>query len=252
MFCQNNFMVKIMVKKQKKDAYAIEVGARLRNVIDVYFGNQKKFAEYSKLNSSALSDYINGRNLISDKTATRLQNTINISKEYLLHGVLPMILDDNIKPLIARADVVVKQTSLNQLQQQYDTMESYRGFIQNYVFEARGQRETIIAQGKINIVDVTINGLENAISVSIQSPEFVEKYKSVFALKLNCSIILDKNYRIKDDVFMSVDDDFYLAIYKNENMFVDATTDKEILIAENSIVEIYGAWFSSVIRGRLK
>jgi len=244
------------IMSKVEDVYKLQTPAlRLKMVILQYFKTQKILSAKVAIPPDTLSRYVKGRLVITEKAAIQMQDLAGISADFILNGNLPMMLDEakSAKPYEVKYQGKAAISEFSQLDAEFDTAESNRGFVPRSVLDdSWGNRDNLTQQGKVNVIDNYINGLKNARLIGVQSVKFVERYKSVFALKLNCDIILEKNYRINDDVFVRIDEVFYLAMYKNEKIFVDAVNNKEIPIAENSEIKIYGAFYSSTVKGRLK
>ena len=264
--------------------YAKAVGERLRNVINAYYGSIKAFAEKTQIDQSTVSRYLNGTLFISDKVANNLQVIVNINKDYLFNGNLPMVLDDKIKPikehLVEKQDMTAADIILSRVDKNRETigLVTWKGsqneihsnidIIPYYVVETRGQRDIIAEQGKIYMVGIAISGVKKACAIYVQSSEFIERYKTLFPLKLNCHIILDRYFENGDDVLVTVNDTLYLATldnkdyepegieshayYKYQESLFDCATNKWIDLRGSWKFEIHGAYYSTIIKGRLK
>jgi len=271
-------MEKTIKEKSEKDPEAVKIGARLRQFIEKYYGTQKKFAQQCKMNLSVLNEYITGERLITMKAINRLNKYSSISRDYLLYGKLPMLKEGHIiitsetmtnppetaeesqaQALLAKMlhNIFVEKKSDNS-QIQSETTKSDSGKISYDIIETRGKRCCITSQGTVNIVDKTILGLEDARLVSIQSQEFVDKYKHIYPLNLNCILVLDGNHTYCDDVLVGLENELYLANYDmgdedgNYFVFTDLSDNNEMIICDPNEVEIYGAHYSTIVKGRLK
>ena len=218
----------------------------------IYYGSQRDFAKKFSINEGQLSEYINGTILISVRTAQMLQDKAKINSNYLFNGNYPMLLDKTIKP--------IRQTPQSVSVVHQAEFERSIGGVQSYIIETKGLRDVVIPQGKTNIANVTVGGLVMAGVVSVQSPEFVDKYKSVFPLKLNCYIVLEDGLIANGvDVLVSIDNNLYLAnarlkIFEKhyEETFVDCATNQVIQVVDKDSVDVHGAYYSTIIKGRLK
>jgi len=247
-----------MANKTRKDPNAVEIGARLRKFIDTYYVTNKRFAEVCGMNISVLSQYVNGTLLISDKTATKLQNIVGINKDYLFNGNDPMVLEDKLNPF--------RHLQANQFQfsQSKAPPTSDKSISNHYNIETRGSTAMLGFHVFVSIEDIIVGNLDAPNIVLIESPEFIEKYKNIFPLQLYCHILLDRTARSGDDVLVCIDGVLYLA-----NMMAEITeqkdkgdctiritfTDcasKEELSFNQTKDEVLGAYYSTIIRGRLK
>jgi len=244
---QNNTNINISDYKELTPAL------RLNIVVLQYFGKQKNFADATDINYDMASKYISGYMKITKKAAVKMQDLAGINADFVLNGNLPMMLDEtkSAKPydVVYKANVpIIYPSSLQPLQKQYETSEISKGFVSLNVLETRGNRAFLTPQGKINIVDITINGIQEPSTVLVHDADFIERYKHTFPFKINCYIVLDKDYRLNDLVFLSVDEVFYLAVYEANNIFIDCATKKKIAIKTKNDIKIYGAWFSVINR----
>lgn len=239
------------IKNSEESYKPLAPSFRLKLVIMQYFKQQKILSAKSGIPSDTLSKYVTGRLDISENTAMQLQDLAGINADFLINGNLPMMLEG----VEIETPYVVKYPGpppIPNSYKEYDATETTRGIMPYSVLDVQGRRDILLAQGRYNIADIAVNGIEQGHSITIQIPQFIEKYKSIFPLKLNCYIILNKNYNVGDDVFVSIDDIAYLATYENNNTFIDCATDKEIPIQDKRKTIIIGSYFSSIVRGRIK
>ena len=218
-----------MAKKAiKKDPHAVEVGIRLKKIIDAYFDRQKVFAEKVGISEYTLSRYISGAIPISDKTATSFQMLIGVNKDYLLNGNMPMILDER-KPL--REHLVRKaDKSIEERTKQIQT-DTSRAFISQKILASSGKRQILAGNGTINLIDFDLSGVENPMLVSVISLPFCEKYK----LSNGVSLMISSEYQEGEIVLAEVGFYFILAEYYKDKL-VDIADQSEHLISDVNII----------------
>ena len=222
--------------KLNKNPKAIEIGSRLRNVIEVYFVTVNRFAAASKTNASHLSSIINGNVLLSDKIANKLQNTVGVNKKYLFDGELPLMLDQSAKPI---GDTTFVATTKTVLRKDEEQAKANRGNIPLFVMSRRGWRSVLSSQGEINITDVSINGIKEPFGVMVSDNTFWERYKK-FNLLLNCYLFIDNEVNNGDPVLVKVDKEHYICIY-DDTVYYEAIDKKPINVNASDVVgSIYG------------
>jgi len=241
----NNFEANPEVYKALTPAF------RLKMVIMQYFKTQKILSIKIAMPPDVLSKYITGRLNITEKVAMQMQDLAGINAEFLLYGNLPIMVDGatGAKPYDAKYNA---PAPIPNFYREHDKIETSRGVLDHCIIDYKGSKEVLLPQGTMNVVNIAVNGIENGLSICPTTPEFVEKYKHIFAMKINSYLILDKKYDIDEDILVVIDNYLYLAIYKDDNIFIDAANNKEIQIKDKNSVKIIGSYFSSVIRGRLK
>ena len=202
------------------------------------------------MHPDAISKYANGRITITEEAVIKMQDLAGINADFILNGNLPMMLDEAKagKPYDIKYKgpaPVIKHAALKTIEQQQEITEKTRGIIPHSILETRGRKGVLIPQGKINIVDVTINGIQEPSGIIVKDYIFIEQYKSVLLLKTDCLLVLDKSYYVDDYVFISVDGIFGLAFYQENDIIVDCASGKVI---EGEDISIYGAIFSVILR----
>jgi len=224
----------------KKDPYDIEVGVRLKTIIDAYYSNQKDFAEIHGLDNSTISKYINGTLSLSSKTADLLQLRANINRDYLFNGDLPMLLDDTIKPIKQHlVEKTINATIKGTHQKEQELAKAKRGRIPQFAMTRRGIRSVLSMSGEMDIVDTSINGIKEPFGVHITDSEFCERYNK-FNLSLGCHLYIDNEINDGDPVLVYDDREHYICVYDN-GIYYEAI-NKEQLNVENS--DVIGAIYS--------
>ncbi|MCL2313474.1 MAG: helix-turn-helix domain-containing protein [Firmicutes bacterium] len=222
--------------KKKKDEHAVELGERLRKVINAYFSTVKNFAEKFDFNRSQVSSYLNGTIPITDAFATKLQDKANINKDYLLNGNLPMLLEDK-KPL---REHIVKQVYQQQsglpIKPQSSSFDFNRSFAQHYILFGVAGKEYLEPKGTADIVTLAFDGIVKPFIVSVMSEYFCQKYN----IPVGSDLIINERY----------DDESVLLVLNNHKFFIcefvdgvllDTINDKQIIITETTkiIGQIY-------------
>ena len=212
-----------------KNPYAKEIGDRLQQVIDAYFGNQVRFAEKVKIAQGTISKYANGKEEISVNIAEEMQKQAGVNPDYLFNGNLPMLIDDTVKPIkehIVRE--VDKSIEIRTKQIQADTS---RAFISQKILATSGIRQILSGNGTINLIDFDLSGVENPLLVSVISLPFCEKYK----LSNGVSLMISSEYQEGEIVLAEVGLYFILAIYYKDKL-VDIADQSEHLISDVNII----------------
>jgi len=218
-----------------KDPKNIEIGSRLRNVIDTYFVTLNRFAEISKSSASHLSSIINGNLPLSEKLANKFQNTVGVNKKYLLDGEMPMMLNQNIKPI---GDSTFTAPTKSILLKNEEQANATRGNIPQFALSRRGLRSVLSAQGEMNIIDASINGIKEPFGVMVSDNVFCERYKK-FNLTLGCYLFIDSEITEGDLVLVKIEKEHHICLYDNGNYY-DATTKKPINVDDlDAIGAIY-------------
>ena len=233
-------------KTSKKDPYAVEVGARLRNIIDAFYGNQTKFANVVNMNLSVLSAYLTGNMLISEKTADNLQRKTGINKDYLFNGNAPMMLTDDIKPLKDYNKLIA--TVVGKLEQNRKETTAHQGVIPNLIMSREGLKSEIANRGEFNVIGIVVNGIENPQAVEIRDEIFVNMYNTICPLLLNCHLIISPSFSDGDIVLIKYAREHRIAVL-NDKKYYEVITGTEIDIIDEDIV---GKIYSIVIKFELK
>ena len=200
-----------MKSKKVKDENNIEVGNRLRKIIEAYYSSVKDFAEKVNMTSPKISSFLGGHQTITDKTAAILQDKANINKDYLLNGNLPMLLEDK-KPL---REHIVKQVYQQQsglpIKPQSATFDFNRSFAQHYLLFGVAGKEYLEPKGTADIVTLAFDGIVKPFIVSVMSEYFCNKYK----IPVGSDLIINEQY----------DDESVLLVLDNHKFFICENID---------------------------
>ena len=230
---------------------------RLDVIILKYFSKQKILADMCEITYDMMSKYVSGRSRITKKASMKMQDMAGINADFVLNGNLPMMIDETKakKPYEVRyeGNAPVIQSPVDRTKENFKKENKLmnRGIVSNNILSERGCRGITIPQDNINLIDITIDGIEKVDTFTVQNPVFIEKYKSLFSIKMNSHLVLDLNFHINDYVLVYIDEEFYLALYKDEKTFIDTANDEMIKIKDIDSIKIYGAYYSSIIIGRL-
>jgi len=168
-------------KKSDNEKLAIERGKRLRNVINKHFGNQRRFANAVNLTANTINDYVQGRRIITNDYALKLELRAGISSEYLLEGT---------------GEMLNPKFSIHKLP--------------TYLLTVAGISETVLEIENIDLYKFFTNDLKKPILVMVTSPQFCKENN----IKLNSILIIDKdNFNDGDKVLATVDGKFTLMEY---------------------------------------
>ena len=225
-------------KSTKKDNYAVEVGARLRNIIEAYFSNQKDFATKVNIIESAISKYANGTLLISDKIANTFQVNAGINKDYLFNGNLPMMLNDA-KPI--KEHLVASKTPTKQLIEQATVSNINSGWVKQFTLSKSGYRTALSNSGDMNLVDFVLDGIDEPISVLLTDVEFCQKYQ----IQFGSALIVGGDIRDGVIVLVDLDGKFILAVSSGET--VKDTRDEQAVYLKSEVT-IIGKAYSKMER----
>jgi transcriptional regulator with XRE-family HTH domain len=226
-------------KEQKKLALARGIGERLKTAIDVYYGSQKKFAEIIGVNESTVSGFLSGSNVMSTKTADKIEELAKISKDYLYMAELPMVVDDTIKPI--HEDIVIRSSVSKELKIKQDEHSTIRGIAKHAIHTKSGRREVLSSAGEANIVDIAYNGIKEVLLISMTVVEFCQKYK----IEIGSTLVLDDEYQKGEIVYVDMDGHFILAEYGIDKI-IDIYGNTEHQLTDE--IKIIGKAYSRVER----
>ena len=226
-----------MAKRIKPTTNMI-IGARLKQVIEVYFGNQKEFAEKAMIDNSSVSSYCNGTLILSDKIATKIQERTGISKDYIFNGMAPMMLDDSIKPI---KDIAKPTGISDKLKSEREELYAKEGSIRFNIMSRQGMNSTLFSQKEISVIGLTINGIntKDAQATEINDKIFVNTYKNHFPIADNCIIITSDIWGDGDGVLLKYWRDHRIAVLDNEKYYDVITRDVIEISDENVVGRIY-------------
>jgi plasmid maintenance system antidote protein VapI len=216
----------------KRNSYAIEVGMRLKNIIDIYFENQKAFAEKVGINENTISNYVNGKNLLSNKTAVKFQKTVSVNKDYLFNGNHPLVIDDAIKPIKDAA-----KSMSNKLKSEREDLYAKEGNIRYNVMRRSGFNSTINSQKEVSIIGLTINGIntKDAQATEIKDKVFINTYKNLFHIADDCVIITSDIWEDGEGVLLKHNKEHRIALL-DDGKYYDAITKETIEVSDENIV----------------
>ena len=185
-----------MKTKTDTNKLAIERGKRLRAVIDKHFGNQRRFANAVGLTANTINDYVQGRRIITNDYAMKLELKAGISSEYLLEGT---------------GEMLNPKFSIHKLP--------------TFLLTVAGISEEIFETEKIDIFRFLTNGLKNPTVIIATSQQFCINSK----IKYNALLIIDKDNFSDGDNVLAIENGKYVIAKYYSSGFQSVVENTEIL-----------------------
>ena len=185
-----------------------ETPADRLNIVSLkYFKMHKDIADLLGITSGTLGGYLSGRHPITNKFTMRLETSAGISANYILNGIMPMMIDKNRMPIHKGKVPLTSNTEV----------KTQHGIIKQFILEYDGNKKVFRDNGEGSVVSLVIGDLEEK-NTPFMAFNVLDDFEDDYDIAMNSTIILKKNYSEGDVVLYTYDDECKIGIYKDNNV----------------------------------